>query len=152
MKITLCVEENKIECKGSGNDIKVIYQIPHFGLRKQRKNKKNHLSRETKSNLKWMENYVQEWEGAAHCVFNLCFILDPTKHSTNVLLSFSVLVSFLSPRLYFTFWHRIHFSSFNLHFVASFSWTPGDPKLLFSFLYYFIFSSPKSKSHDKHKI
>ena len=37
MKITLCVEENKIECKESGSDIKVIYQIPHFDLRKQRK-------------------------------------------------------------------------------------------------------------------
>ena len=41
MKITLCVEENKIECKESGNDIKAIYQIPHFDLRKQRKNEKN---------------------------------------------------------------------------------------------------------------
>ena len=39
MKIKLCVEENKIECKGSGSDIKAIYQIPHFDLRKQRKNK-----------------------------------------------------------------------------------------------------------------
>ena len=34
MKITLCVEENKIECKESGSDIKAIYQIPHFDLRK----------------------------------------------------------------------------------------------------------------------
>ena len=34
MKITLCVEENKIECKESGSDIKGIYQIPHFDLRK----------------------------------------------------------------------------------------------------------------------
>ena len=38
MKITLCVEENKIKCKESGSDIKVIYQILHFDLRKQRKN------------------------------------------------------------------------------------------------------------------
>ena len=44
MKITLCVEENKIECKESESDIKVIYQIPHFDLRKQRKNfLKSHL-------------------------------------------------------------------------------------------------------------
>ena len=27
-----------IECKESGSDIKAIYQIPHFDLRKQRKN------------------------------------------------------------------------------------------------------------------
>ena len=39
MKITLCVEENRIECKERGSDIKAIYQIPHFDLRKQRKNK-----------------------------------------------------------------------------------------------------------------
>ena len=39
MKITLCVEENKIECKESGSDIKAIYQIPHFDIRKQRKKK-----------------------------------------------------------------------------------------------------------------
>ena len=38
IKITLCVEENKIECKESGSDIKAIYQIPHFDHRKQRKN------------------------------------------------------------------------------------------------------------------
>ena len=37
MKITLCVEENKIECKESGSDIKAIYQISHFDLRKHRK-------------------------------------------------------------------------------------------------------------------
>ena len=40
MKITLCVEENKITCKENGSDIKAIYQIPHFDLRKQRENKK----------------------------------------------------------------------------------------------------------------
>ena len=52
MKITLYVEENKIECKESGCDIKAIYQIPHFDLRKQRKNpKKSHLLRETKNNI-----------------------------------------------------------------------------------------------------
>ena len=55
MKITLCVEENKIECKESGSDIKAIYQVAHFDLRKHRKNKrKSHLLRE------WIENYVQE--------------------------------------------------------------------------------------------
>ena len=37
MKITLCVEENKTECKNRGSDIKTIYQIPHFDLRKQQK-------------------------------------------------------------------------------------------------------------------
>ena len=36
MKITLCVEENKIECKESGSDSKAIYQIPHFDLRKEK--------------------------------------------------------------------------------------------------------------------
>ena len=35
MKITVCVEENKIECKESGSDIKAIYQIPHFDLREK---------------------------------------------------------------------------------------------------------------------
>ena len=49
MMITLCVEENKIECKESESDIKVIYQIPHFDLRKQRK--KSHLLRETKNKI-----------------------------------------------------------------------------------------------------
>ena len=48
MKITLCVEENKIECKESGSDIKAIYQIPYFDLRKQRK---SHLLRETKDKI-----------------------------------------------------------------------------------------------------
>ena len=51
MKITLCVKENKIECKESGSDIKAVYQIPHFDLRKQRKNKKSHLLRETKNRI-----------------------------------------------------------------------------------------------------
>ena len=52
MKITLCVEENKIECKDRGSDIKAIYQIPHFDLRKQQKKlKKNHLLRETKNKI-----------------------------------------------------------------------------------------------------
>ena len=52
MKITLCDQENKIECKESGSDIKAIYQIPHFDLRKQRKNeKKCHLLRETKNEI-----------------------------------------------------------------------------------------------------
>ena len=51
MKITLCVEENKTECKESGSDIKAIYQIPHFDLRKLIKNKKSHLLRETKSKI-----------------------------------------------------------------------------------------------------
>ena len=37
MKITLCVEEDKIECKENGSDIKAIYQIPHFDLRKREK-------------------------------------------------------------------------------------------------------------------
>ena len=37
MKITLSVEENKIECKESGSDNKAINQIPHFDLRKQKK-------------------------------------------------------------------------------------------------------------------
>ena len=50
MKITLCVEENKIECKESGSDIKAIYQIPHFDLRKQ-KNLKKYLLRETKNKI-----------------------------------------------------------------------------------------------------
>ena len=59
MKITLCVEENKIECKESGSGIKAIYQIPHFDLIKQKNQKKSHRLRETE-NLKWMENYVQE--------------------------------------------------------------------------------------------
>ena len=48
MKITLFVQENKIECKESGSDIKAIYQIPHFDLRK---NKKSHLLRETKNKI-----------------------------------------------------------------------------------------------------
>ena len=39
MKITLCVEGNKIECKEGGSDIKTIYQIPHFDLRKPGKKK-----------------------------------------------------------------------------------------------------------------
>ena len=53
MKITLCVEEKKIQCKESGSDIKAIYQIPHFDLRKQTKNKikKSHLLRETKNKI-----------------------------------------------------------------------------------------------------
>ena len=51
MKVTLCVEENKIECKESGSDIKTIYQISHFDLRKQRKNKKSHLLRETENKI-----------------------------------------------------------------------------------------------------
>ena len=52
MKITVCVEENKIECKESGSDIKAIYQIPHFDLRKQReREKKSHLLRETKNEI-----------------------------------------------------------------------------------------------------
>ena len=52
MKITLCVEENKIECKDRGSDIKAIYQIPQFDLRKQQKKfKKNHLLTETKNNI-----------------------------------------------------------------------------------------------------
>ena len=50
MKITLCVEENKIECKKSGSGIKAIYQISHFDLRKQRK--KSHLLRETKNKIR----------------------------------------------------------------------------------------------------
>ena len=40
MKITLYVEEDKIECKESESDIKAIQQILHFDLRKQRKNQK----------------------------------------------------------------------------------------------------------------
>ena len=52
MKITLCVEENKIGSKESGSDIKAIYQILHFDLRKQRKNfLKSHLLRETKNKI-----------------------------------------------------------------------------------------------------
>ena len=51
MKITLGVEENKIECKESGSDIKAIYQIPHFDLREQKKIKKSHLLRETKNKI-----------------------------------------------------------------------------------------------------
>ena len=51
MKITLCVEENKIECKESGSDIKAIYQIPHFDLKKQKKNLKSRLLRETKNKI-----------------------------------------------------------------------------------------------------
>ena len=52
MKITLCVQENKIECKDHGSDIKAIYQIPHFDLRKQQENfLKNHLLRETKNKI-----------------------------------------------------------------------------------------------------
>ena len=51
MKITLCVEENKIECKDRGNNIKAIYQTPHFDLRKQQKKLKNHLLRETKNKI-----------------------------------------------------------------------------------------------------
>ena len=48
MKITLCIEENKIECKESGSDIKAIYQIPHFDRRKQRKKS---CLRETKNKI-----------------------------------------------------------------------------------------------------
>ena len=51
MKITLCVEENKIECKDNGSDIKAIYQIRHFDIRKQRKDKKSHLLRGTKNEI-----------------------------------------------------------------------------------------------------
>ena len=47
------------ECKESGSDIKAIYQILHFNLRKQRK-KKSHLLRKTKQNFKSMENYIQK--------------------------------------------------------------------------------------------
>ena len=49
MKITLCIEENKIECKENGSDIKAKYQIPHFDLRKQ--GEKSHLLRETKNKI-----------------------------------------------------------------------------------------------------
>ena len=59
------------------------------------------------------------------------------KHSAYIFLPLSVLMSFLSPRLSFTLLHRIHFSSFNLYFFASLSWTPGDPKLLLLFVCYF---------------
>ena len=45
MKITLRVEEKKIECKESGSDNKAIYRIPHFDLRKQRKTKKSSFER-----------------------------------------------------------------------------------------------------------
>ena len=38
------------ECKESGSDIKAIYQILHFNLRKQRK-KKSHLLRKTKHKI-----------------------------------------------------------------------------------------------------
>ena len=48
MKCTLCIEKDKIECKEIRSDIKAIYQIPHFDLRMQRKNKKSHLLRELK--------------------------------------------------------------------------------------------------------
>ena len=53
MKVILCVEENKIECMESGSEIKAIYHIPHFDLRKERKNKikKSHLLRETKNKI-----------------------------------------------------------------------------------------------------
>ena len=51
MKITLCVEENKIECKESGSDIKAIYQIPYFDLKKQKKKLKSRLLRETKNKI-----------------------------------------------------------------------------------------------------
>ena len=51
MKSTLCIEKNIIECKESISDIKAIYQIPHFDLRIQRKNKKSHLLRETKNKI-----------------------------------------------------------------------------------------------------
>ena len=51
MKITLCVEENKIECKESGSEIKAIHQIPYFDLGKQKKKKKSHLLRETKNKI-----------------------------------------------------------------------------------------------------
>ena len=51
MKITLCVEENKTECKESGSDTKAIYQIPHFDLRKRKNKKKSHLLRETKNKI-----------------------------------------------------------------------------------------------------
>ena len=49
MKITLCVEENKIECKESGSDIKAIYQIPH--LTSENRGKKSHPLRETKNKI-----------------------------------------------------------------------------------------------------
>ena len=49
MKITLCIEENKTECKESGSDIKAIYQNLYFDLRKQRK--KSHLLRETNNKI-----------------------------------------------------------------------------------------------------
>ena len=57
------------------------------------------------------------------------------EHSTNIFLPFTVLVRFLSPRLSFTFWYRIHFSTFNVHFVASFS---GHQVILNSCSYLFI--------------
>ena len=57
------------------------------------------------------------------------------EHSANVFFPISVLVSFISPRLCFTLWHRVHFWSFNLHFVTSFSWTPCDPKRMPLFVY-----------------
>ena len=63
-------------------------------------------------------------------------------HSTNVFLPFSVLVIFLLPLLSYTFWHRIHFISCNLHSFVSFGWTsPSDPKLALLFVYQFSFIS-----------
>ena len=57
MKITLCVGENKIECKESGSDIKAIYQISHFDLKKTEKNPPStYLSGLTSSFLETREN------------------------------------------------------------------------------------------------
>ena len=64
-------------------------------------------------------------------------------HYTSVFVPFSVLVTFLSPQLCFTFWHKIYFFSFNLHFVASFSWATSVLKFMFLFVYQFSFSSPE---------
>ena len=51
MKITLCVEENKIECKESGSDIKAIYQFLILTSENREKIKKSHLLRETKNEI-----------------------------------------------------------------------------------------------------
>ena len=51
MKITLCVEENKITCKESGSDIKAITKFLILTSENREKIKKSHLLRETKNKI-----------------------------------------------------------------------------------------------------
>ena len=49
MKITLCVEENKIDCKENESDIKAVY--PDSSENREKNQKRSHLLRETKNKI-----------------------------------------------------------------------------------------------------